>query len=267
MAALLFGYEIESDYPLARTRSGTAAHGCLKLRASTESILDRHVELIAWAERDDAQFALASCAHGIIAWCSGTGSYLIDGSRARISAEPAGLQSSWEHRIGATIVPLLLSEAGELSLHAAAIEHDGRAVLFCGPSGRGKSTLSAALALRGHRVLTDDGVVVSACGRRPTVWPGQAGIRVQPEAVDALRGEPRRNGDGSKDVAFLADSLEEPAGPLPVGAVVLLGPRVAAATPAERIEPAAALAAVMPHVLYAGRSRLPRRPGACCPAR
>lgn len=50
-------------------------------------------------------------------------------------------------------------------LHAAAIEIDGRALVLCGPSGAGKTTLTLALASRGFRLLTEE-----------VVWIDQAGM-------------------------------------------------------------------------------------------
>lgn len=43
-----------------------------------------------------------------------------------------------------------------LMLHAACLERDGRAVVLPAPPGSGKSTLCAALALRGWRLLSDE---------------------------------------------------------------------------------------------------------------
>ena len=43
-----------------------------------------------------------------------------------------------------------------LSLHAAALERNGRAVILPGDPGAGKSTLTAALALSGFRLLSDE---------------------------------------------------------------------------------------------------------------
>lgn len=43
-----------------------------------------------------------------------------------------------------------------LSYHAAALERDGRALVMPAPPGSGKSTLTAALAHRGWRLLTDE---------------------------------------------------------------------------------------------------------------
>jgi len=49
-------------------------------------------------------------------------------------------------------------------LHAAALERDGRAIVFAGPSGAGKTTLSIALIARGWRTLTEEIVLVDRQG-------------------------------------------------------------------------------------------------------
>ncbi len=50
-------------------------------------------------------------------------------------------------------------------LHTAGIEFDGKAVIFPCVQKAGKSTLSIQLAQRGHRLLGDDVVALSATGR------------------------------------------------------------------------------------------------------
>jgi len=46
-------------------------------------------------------------------------------------------------------------------LHTAATEIGGQAILFCGPSEAGKSTLALRLAVRGHRHLADDRMLLT----------------------------------------------------------------------------------------------------------
>lgn len=47
-------------------------------------------------------------------------------------------------------------------LHAAAVEVDGEAFVFAGPSGAGKTTMALALLARGHRLVTEEIVWISA---------------------------------------------------------------------------------------------------------
>ena len=49
-------------------------------------------------------------------------------------------------------------------LHAAALEVDGKALVLCGPSGAGKTTLTLALAGRGLRLLTEEVVWIDRSG-------------------------------------------------------------------------------------------------------
>jgi HprK-related kinase A len=56
--------------------------------------------------------------------------------------------------------------ATDIILHAAAVERDGLAVILPAPSTSGKSTLCAALVMRGWRLLSDEhGVLRSTDGR------------------------------------------------------------------------------------------------------
>jgi hypothetical protein len=59
---------------------------------------------------------------------------------------------------------VLLRAARGWILHAAALEVHGRALVLCGSSGAGKTTLSLALMARGHRLLTEEMVWISEDG-------------------------------------------------------------------------------------------------------
>lgn len=77
-----------------------------------------------------------------------------------------------------------------LLFHAASLEHEGRAVLFAGQTGTGKSTLAAALVLRGWRLLSDEfGLVTLDSGRcLPLARP----ICLKNDAIEVIRQwEPR----------------------------------------------------------------------------
>src|SRR5262249_28266063 len=74
-----------------------------------------------------------------------------------------------------------------MPLHGSAIDVEGGCAVFVGASGSGKSTLAAALATRGHQVISDD-----VCFLRRDddggikVWPGIGRIRLWPDAMEAL---------------------------------------------------------------------------------
>lgn len=74
--------------------------------------------------------------------------------------------------LGSTI-GALLQQRDLLTLHASAVATEAGAVLFCGTSGIGKSTLAAALLQRGYSIIADDISVVSLNGDNiPLVVPG-----------------------------------------------------------------------------------------------
>lgn len=77
------------------------------------------------------------------------------------------------------ILPLVLNGQRATVLHAGAVELDDSAVAFVGPTGRGKSTLTAAMANRGFRFLTDDALQVSlSASGQPVAAPGQPHLRL-----------------------------------------------------------------------------------------
>jgi hypothetical protein len=129
------------------------------------------------------------------------------------------------------VIGILLRLRGLTSLHASAVAIDGRAVLFVGSQGAGKSTLAAAFATWGVPVLADDTIVLrDQCG----TWmasPGYPRLRLWPAAAEAFVGRagplalmpPGASGSASR---YHLDLTALPAGfqpdPLPIGAAYVL---------------------------------------------
>ena len=84
-----------------------------------------------------------------------------------------------------------LRRRGLVCLHASAVAIDGGCVLFTGPAGAGKSTLAAAFALRGNRVLAEDVACLTEDDAGFLVQPGYPRIRLWKESEPLIGADPR----------------------------------------------------------------------------
>ena len=82
---------------------------------------------------------------------------------------------------------LALGNRPALLLHAGGAVVAGRGILVAGPSGSGKSSVSAALAVAGYPVWGDDAVIVSPGGE---AHPFKRLFKLHSGALEALRLEP-----------------------------------------------------------------------------
>ena len=85
-----------------------------------------------------------------------------------------------------TAFGVLCHQRGTYPLHGSAIDIVDGCVAFVGDSGAGKSTLVAALASRGHQVISDDLCVFEAREQGVRVWPGLNRLRLWEDALAAL---------------------------------------------------------------------------------
>jgi hypothetical protein len=84
----------------------------------------------------------------------------------------------------------VLQRRGFPALHASAVSVNGKAVVLCGQTQAGKSTIAAALSLRGLSVLSEDISVLAEGDGILQVEPGYPRICLWPEAVQNLFGKP-----------------------------------------------------------------------------
>jgi hypothetical protein len=86
------------------------------------------------------------------------------------------------------VMGFVLRRRGILALHASAVCIGGQAVALCGESQAGKSTMAAALALRGIPVLCEDITPLIEEHGRFHVEPGYPRVCLWPDAVENLFG-------------------------------------------------------------------------------
>jgi energy-coupling factor transporter ATP-binding protein EcfA2 len=86
-----------------------------------------------------------------------------------------------------TVFGILLHQRERIVLHASAVRVNGKAVLFCGSSGQGKSTLAAALTQRGYPLITDDvcAITVTDVGT-PMAHPDGRHLKLWTQAIENL---------------------------------------------------------------------------------
>ena len=126
--------------------------------------------------------------------------------------------------ISGTVFGILLHQRGQMVLHASAIRVTDKAVLFCGASGSGKSTIAAALGQRGYSMLSDDVCAITiGAGQVPMAQPDGRQLKLWEQAIDELDLGARRGvavrGRLEKYYVEPLAGIEEA---LPLGAVYIL---------------------------------------------
>lgn len=123
-------------------------------------------------------------------------------------------------------ISAILYQRGAMLLHASAVVRDSRAYLFCGPSGVGKSTLSAALCRAGCDFLADDLCAVIQPDHGPALVErdGRA-LRLYTDSIERLAlsdsaGPPVRQNLDKFHVVPPSSAAQS--GAVPIGAIYML---------------------------------------------
>lgn len=123
---------------------------------------------------------------GFRIWAEELGWMQVDTRPARIIVPPATDLIRREQRIWGLPMLFCMLQRGDVPLHAAAIEIDGSALVVAAPGRFGKTTLAAAFAQAGYRVLGED-LVCLRPGKPLTVIPGPALLRLRADVGDTFR--------------------------------------------------------------------------------
>lgn len=187
---------------------------------------------------------------------SGSGSLLrlprladfwINAQGTSVEAWPApGLDHEACHQLYLNnVMPMALSRQGKLVLHASAVEVEGRALVFVGVSGRGKSTLATAFARRGYPLIVDDGLVVEFVEGKPMAMPGDRSVRLWRDSEQLLAAHSADSGQplgySEKRRIGASDELRFCSQPRPIQAIFLLGDDARATLDIRQLPPAQAL--------------------------
>ena len=156
----------------------------LRYRAGASGDIGARVEIV-----DDAR--------GHVAFRYGDGSAIDVDHRARparirAAIAPGQVLEDLTAYLYGPVLGYLLRASGQLALHASCVRIGDGAVLIAGDAGAGKSTTAAALATRGHTILSDDLTALTLGDDAVTAWPAFDHLRLWPASAPLVLGDASR---------------------------------------------------------------------------
>lgn len=128
-------------------------------------------------------YSLTDNTHILDVKCEGSGKFLISEKSITIDWDEGGTDSS--HYFQTSALALWLELNNIPCIHANALEYKGKCIALIGPSGMGKSTLSAYLQKQGFTWITDDMLALHGlqAGQKCKVYPSWPQARMWPDSV------------------------------------------------------------------------------------
>lgn len=171
-----FALTIASEIPLIDLSAG---YGAADVEVVIGAVLLESQPADLWTTNVSAREV-----HG---WIPGTGAFSVSDGRIIVvdpvaDADPRALRLS----IVGPLLGAILAQRGNFVIHASTVVVEGAAIALCGPSGRGKSTLAAALVRRGYALIADDMTVIDLRTTAPYVQSGFPRIKLWPDSAAAL---------------------------------------------------------------------------------
>lgn len=168
--------------------------------------------------------------HGFLLHNDFYGRYRVAASGNAVDCAPSDLPDwLWQRFVVGQVLPLVSLLHGLETLHASSVAIDGRALLFLGSSGAGKTSVALHLAAAGAVLLSDDVTALEREGTAVLAHPGTslASVDVDEERRLSATGLRRRTLGVSEGEARLA--IEGGGGrPFPVAAIYVLTRRAEA---------------------------------------
>lgn len=185
-----------------------------------------------WREGRRRSLSFARVEDGYLVRAHGLADFHVAAGGDAVRCDPHGEcpLATLRHLLLDQVLPLVLGLEGSLVLHASGVHVDGLGVVaFAGPAGAGKSSLAAAMGLAGHRIVSDDSLLVRRRGDRPVVVPGYPGARLWRDAARGLglplAGAAVAHYTSKRRVD--AAALPFRAAPAPLAAIFVMGQRTA----------------------------------------
>lgn len=190
----------------------------------------------------------------------------LEEDRARL-AVPRDADVYARHTPSMRTIDMALTKSGQTMVHAAALALRGqeKAILLFGPSGRGKTTTTLSLLAGGFGLMADDSSVLKADSGSLFVWGMPRALKVHrrtSELLPWLKPILSDNWDKEDEQPVSPDRLAGlatvlPPRPLPIAALIAIGPRTGAGHRLERLAKAEMLVRLAADNLGRTRAGIP----------
>lgn len=232
-----FGLPLDIDprIPLAGLPPGAVTTGCgseTVVRIDADGVARRWASLTSAPKRmrelhapDGATLLTVDFAEpaGYLLWAAEIGRVLIASDGYELLCDPEPRSSDWATILPAQALPLAATLRGFEILHAAGVVMRGRAVLLAGEPAAGKTSLAAALVLRGASMLSDDAVALEHRDGSLTAHPGFGALHLRPSEHNRLSPAERDAlGPFTRRAGRLCCLTGDRASPTPFGDLFLL---------------------------------------------
>jgi len=152
------------------------------------------------------------------------GRVLISPTGDDLLCEPDPKNGAWANILAAQALPLAATIRGLEVFHASGVVLDGRALLFAGQPGAGKSSLAAAFVKEGARLLSDDAVALQLMDGELVAHAGSTVLQLRAREHERLSAQDRASLGEITDSPFdkqryLSGGIGDPA---PLGRIYLL---------------------------------------------
>lgn len=167
------------------------------------------------------------------------GSMFVTRDGGEVLCYPDGASSHWTDILMRRVVPRVMQSRGRLLLHAGCVSDGVTGCLLFGPTGIGKSTLTATLALnKSWEILNDDLAILDPTVRPLVCHPSSSGLCLWPDSVRGVGAdmESMRHVAGHEEKRWHEGTLSSELRPRPLGALVFLTDLDAEGRPASGVE-------------------------------
>ena len=218
-----YGFSISSELAFQFTRPG-AGETLNITEASPDRPQPQGDPLLEWEQAPGHPFArFYSHDDEYSLWIDQMGWFFVQPARRAIQVPNQVDPVRREVRLWSLPAALCLVERGDLSLHGAAVDLGGTALVFAAPGKHGKTTLASAFLQAGYRLLSED---LTCCRPQeiPSVMPGPAVMRVRRDSYDRLEFPGTQVVAEDPDRVYLSieENLRGDARAVPIGGIIFL---------------------------------------------